>query len=66
VGVVLNAPFPRPPRRFVNVLRNTFRHLFLGALRGWLRNLGATAPALGSMTLLLLLSGLVGLSAKEI
>jgi cell division transport system permease protein len=63
VGVVLNAPFPRPPRRFVNVLRNTFRHLFLGALRGWVRNLGATAPALGSMTLLLLLSGLVGLSA---
>jgi cell division transport system permease protein len=62
VGVVLNAPFPRR-RRLLNVVRNTFRHLFLGAARGWVRNLGATAPALGSMTLLLLLSGLVGLSA---
>lgn len=61
MGVVLNAPFPRR-RRFVNVARNTFRHLFLGAARGWVRNLGATAPALGSMTLLLLLSGLAGLA----
>jgi cell division transport system permease protein len=61
MGVVLNAPFPRR-RRLVNVARNTFRHLVLGAARGWVRNLGATAPALGSMTLLLLLSGLAGLS----
>jgi len=62
LGVVLNAPFPRR-RRLVNVVRNTFRHLFLDAGRAWMRNLGATAPALGSMTLLLLLSGLVGLAA---
>jgi cell division transport system permease protein len=65
MGVVLNAPFPRGPR-VVTVVRNVFRHLFLGAARGWVRNLGATAPALGSMTLLLLLSGLVGLSAFAI
>ena len=62
MGGVLNAPFPRR-RRLRNVVRNTFRHLFGGAARNWRRNLGTTAPALGSMTLLLLLSGLVGLSA---
>lgn len=62
MGGVLNAPFPRR-RRLRNVVRNTFRHLFTGAARSWRRNLGTTAPALGSMTLLLLLSGLVGLSA---
>ena len=44
------------------VVRNAGRYLFGGALRNWLRNLGGTAPALGSMTLLLLLSGLVGLT----
>jgi cell division transport system permease protein len=62
VGGVLNAQFPSR-RRLQNVVRNTFRHLFAGAARSWTRNLGTTAPALGSMTLLLLLSGLVGLSA---
>lgn len=62
MGGVLIAPFPRR-RRLRNVVRNTFRHLFTGAARSWRRNLGTTAPALGSMTLLLLLSGLVGLSA---
>jgi len=46
----------------VVVVRNAGRYLFGGALRNWLRNLGGTAPALGSMTLLLLLSGLVGLT----
>src|SRR5215472_8143248 len=62
VGGVLNAPFP--PRRLLrNIVRNTFRHLFAGAARSWRRNLGTTAPALGSMTLLLLLSGVAGLSA---
>jgi cell division transport system permease protein len=44
------------------VVRNAGRYLFGGALRNWLRNIGGTAPALGSMTLLLLLSGLVGLT----
>src|SRR5439155_21145338 len=37
-------------------------HLFGGAARSWARNIGSTAPALGSMTLLLLMSGLVGLA----
>jgi cell division transport system permease protein len=45
------------------VARNVSRYLFRGAVRSWVRNLGATAPALGSMTLLLLLAGLVGLTA---
>ena len=65
MGGVLSAPFPRR-RRLLNVVRNTFRHVFLGAARGWMRNLGATAPALGSMTLLLLLCGLVGLTAYAV
>lgn len=54
--------FPRR-RRVVVVGRNIARYLFKGALRSWIRNLGGTAPALGSMTLLLLLAGLVGLAA---
>jgi cell division transport system permease protein len=65
VGIVLKAPFPRR-QRIVNVARNTFRHLVVDAARAWVRNLGATGPALGSMTLLLLLSGLVGLTAYTI
>ena len=44
------------------VARNAARYLFHGAFRSWVRNLAGTAPALGSMTLLLLLSGLVGLT----
>jgi cell division transport system permease protein len=44
------------------VMTNTFRYLFLGAARNWCRNLGSIAPALGSMALLLLMSGLAGLS----
>jgi cell division transport system permease protein len=60
-GVVLKAPFPR--RRLVGVvLRNASRYLLVGAFRSWVRNIGSTAPALGSMTLLLLLTGVVGLS----
>jgi cell division transport system permease protein len=56
-GVLLG---PRPPRwRTIKVVtRNTGRYLVGGALRNWLRNFGSTAPALGSMTLLLLLVGL--------
>jgi cell division transport system permease protein len=50
-------------RRVVVVGRNVGRYLFGGALRSWIRNLGGTAPALGSITLLLLLAGLVGLTA---
>jgi len=61
-GVVIKARFPGRRRMFVVVVRNAGRYLFHGAFRNWLRNLAGTAPALGSMTLLLLLSGLVGLS----
>ena len=60
-GVVVKGRFPR--RRNLQVLvTNVFRYLFGGAARSWARNISGTAPALGSMTLLLLLSGLVGLS----
>ncbi len=60
-GVVVKGHFPRR-RRIGVVIRNATRYLVRGALRNWVRNLGGTAPALGSMTLLLLLSGLVGLT----
>jgi len=58
-GVVVSGRFPRRrvPRAMV---KNVARVLLRGAFRNWLRNLATTAPALGSMTLLLLLSGLVG------
>ena len=59
--MVIKGRFPR--RRLVQVVaRNATRYLVRGALRSWMRNLAGTAPALGSMTLLLLLSGLVGLT----
>jgi cell division transport system permease protein len=48
------------------VVANTFRYLFLGAARNWFRNIGSIAPALGSMTLLLLMAGVAGLSAFAI
>lgn len=53
----------RTPRRWVVlvVARNAARYLFRGAARSWSRNLAATAPALGSMTLLLTVAGLGGL-----
>jgi len=60
--VVIKGRFPGRRRMLVVVVRNAGRYLFGGALRNWLRNIGGTAPALGSMTLLLLLSGLVGLT----
>ncbi len=65
MGIVLNGPFP-PRRNVFSLFRNTLRYLFVGSARAWGRNLGATAPALGSMTLLLVLSGLVGLGAYGI
>lgn len=46
----------------LTVTQNVTRYLFRGASRSWLRNLGATAPALGSMTLLLLLAAGAGLT----
>jgi cell division transport system permease protein len=41
---------------------NLVRCLFRDSARSWGRNFGATAPALGSMTLLLLMAGLVGVT----
>jgi cell division transport system permease protein len=60
-GIIVNGRFPR--QRILRIVAaNVFRYMFRGAARNWVRNIGSTAPALGSMTLLLLLSGLVGLS----
>ncbi len=60
-GVVLTGRFPR--RRLIQTIAgNLLRLVFGSAARNWGRNLGSTAPALGSMTLLLLMSGLVGLT----
>ncbi len=60
-GIVVRGRFPR--RRMVQVVgTNIFRYIFRGAARNWARNMGSTAPALGSMTLLLFLSGVIGLS----
>jgi cell division transport system permease protein len=59
-GVVIKGRFPR--RRTVQIVTaNILRYLFFGAARNWIRNIGSMAPALGSMTVLLLMSGMVGL-----
>ncbi|MGI8564383.1 MAG: cell division protein FtsX [Candidatus Dormibacter sp.] len=58
--VVLKAPFPRRTV-YLTVVRNVLHHLFFGAAVSWARNLAGTAPALISMTLLLILAGVVGL-----
>jgi cell division transport system permease protein len=44
------------------VARNLVHYLVQGAARNWIRNLGSTVPALSSMTVLLLMTGLVGLT----
>lgn len=59
-GQVLRPAFPKR-RIWLTVLRNGVRYLFGGAVRSWTRNLGTIAPALGSMTILLLLTGFAGL-----
>ena len=48
------------------VVANTLRYLLFGAARNWFRNIGSIAPALGSMTLLLLMAGVAGLSGFAI
>lgn len=61
-GNIVKARFPR--RRIVQVVAaNLGRLLFGAATRNWARNIGSTAPALISMALLLLMSGLIGLTA---
>ena len=60
-SVLVKGHFPR--RTILRVLvTNVMRYVFGGAARSWMRNISSTAPALGSMTLLLLMSGLVGLT----
>lgn len=54
---------PRPRGRRLTVLRNATRFVVGGALRDWRRHLGANSTAIGSITLLLLLSGVVALGA---
>lgn len=52
---------PRPRGRRLTVLRNATRLVLGGALRDWRRHLGANSTAIGSITLLLLLAGVVAL-----
>jgi len=53
--------FPR--RRLVQTaVANLLRRVFQSAARSWARNIASNAPALGSMTLLLVMSGLIGLT----
>jgi cell division transport system permease protein len=64
-GVIVKGRFPRRQSLHV-VVTNTFRYLFLGAARNWIRNIGSIAPALGSMSLLLLMAGIAGLAGFAI
>ncbi|MEA2629119.1 MAG: hypothetical protein QOJ10_1579, partial [Chloroflexota bacterium] len=59
--VIVKGRFTKNQKLHV-IATNTFRYLFLGAARNWFRNMGSIAPALGSMALLLLMSGVAGLS----
>ena len=60
-GHLLKGRFPR--RRLVQTaVANLLRRVFQGAARSWARNFASNAPALGSMTLLLVMSGLIGLT----
>ena len=61
-GVLVKPRFPRR-RVVVTVATNLVRYFFGGAARNWVRNAGSTAPALVSMSVLLIMSGLVGLTA---
>jgi len=64
-GIILKARFPK--RQMLRVVAtNIFRYLFFGAARNWFRNLASTAPALGSMALLLLMAGMAGLTGFAI
>ena len=56
-------------RRGIALIANSFRLVGLGGLRSWRRDLRLTAPALGSMALLLVLAGMmamVGLAVANV
>jgi putative ABC transport system ATP-binding protein len=56
-------------RRFAALTANSFRLVVLGGLRSWRRDLRLTAPALGSMALVLVLAGMlamVGLAVANV
>jgi cell division transport system permease protein len=59
-GIVVKGHFPTRSTLRV-VVTNVFRYMFLGAARNWFRNISSIAPALGSMALLLLMTGMAGL-----
>jgi cell division transport system permease protein len=65
LGIVVKDALPRGAMART-VVGNTFRYLFFGAARNWFRNIGSIAPALGSMTLLLLMAGIAGLAGFAI
>ncbi|HEX7263058.1 MAG TPA: permease-like cell division protein FtsX [Candidatus Dormibacteraeota bacterium] len=50
-------------RRGTALLANSFRLVVLGGLRSWRRDLRLTAPALGSMALVLVLAGMLAMVA---
>jgi ABC-type ATPase involved in cell division/cell division protein FtsX len=66
------APAPKPLplwRRLVASSANSYRLVLLGGLRSWSRDLRLTAPALGSMALLLVLCGtlaMVGIAIERV
>ena len=67
LGIVVSGTLPRGRGAMARVMvANTFRYLFFGAARNWFRNIGSIAPALGSMTLLLLMAGVAGLGGFAI
>jgi len=53
-------------RRSAALLANSFRLVVLGGLRSWRRDLRLTAPALGSMALLLVLAGMIAMVSLAI
>ncbi|HEX3507458.1 MAG TPA: permease-like cell division protein FtsX [Candidatus Dormibacteraeota bacterium] len=65
LGIVMKDRLPKGAMART-VVGNTFRYLFFGAARNWFRNMGSIAPALGSMTLLLLMAGIAGLTGYAI
>ncbi len=48
-------------RRLMALIANSFRLVVLGGLRSWRRDLRLTAPALGSMALVLVLAGMLAM-----